>query len=92
MAPPAAAPLRSLGSSRGRPIVSQARTSGSSASKALQFDGTAYVSIPGDRFRNLQSGALSVWIRPTAGGGVILTSLHDTSNDRQFFSRRGGRG
>ena len=52
---------------------------------ALEFDGTAYVSIPGDRFRNLQSGTLSAWIRPTAGGGVILTSLHDMSNDRQFF-------
>jgi hypothetical protein len=64
----------------------------SSASKALQFDGTAYVSIPGDRFRNLQSGALSVWIRPTAGGGVILTSLHDTSNDRQFFPAVADRG
>ncbi len=53
------------------------------ADRALQFDGTGYVSIPGDNFRNLQSGTISVWIRPTAAG-YVMSSLHDTSSDRQF--------
>ena len=43
----------------------------------------ATVRIPGDSFRNLQSGTVSVWIRPTHSG-IVLSSLHDLSNDRQF--------
>ena len=60
--------------------------------RALQFDGTGYVRIPGDRVRKLQSGTLAVSIRPTTdskaeplSSGVIISSLHDTSNDRQFY-------
>ena len=49
---------------------------------ALTFDGTGYVRIPGKNFRNLRSGTVSVWIRPTAGG-YILSSLTDMSNNRQ---------
>ena len=40
--------------------------------------------IAGKSFRNLQSGTVSVWIRPAAGGGTITSSLHDRSSDRQF--------
>ena len=57
-------------------------------STGLEFDDTGYVSIPGKSFRNLRSGSLAVWIRPAAiarQGGVILSSLHDMSNDRQFY-------
>ena len=53
--------------------------------RALQFDGTGYVSIPGKSFRNLQSGTISVWIRPAGGDSFVVSSLHDTSNDRQFY-------
>ena len=52
-------------------------------SNGLQFDGTGYVSIPGKNFRNLQSGTISVWIRPTAARHH-MSSLHDKSSDRQF--------
>ena len=50
---------------------------------ALNFAGKGYVSIPGDNFRNLRSGTVSVWIRPTSHGTIIST-LHETSNNRQF--------
>ena len=67
------------------------QTPAASVPNGLEFDGTGYVSIPGDSFRSLQSGTLSVWIRPTASGGdprksgIVLSSLHDMSNDRQFY-------
>ncbi len=68
-----------------------ARASAVGISTGLEFGETGYVSIPGKSFRNLHSGTLAVWIRPTAGGGdphkggVILSSLHDMSYDRQFY-------
>ena len=54
------------------------------AAAGLEFDGTGYVSIPGQSFRNLQSGTVAVWFRPTGRGGTLVSSMHNGSGDRQF--------